>query len=154
MNLDSPAKPQIPAPATRPVLHAFGDTVSIILDGSMTGGKYTQWLNETAPGGGPPPHRHLEEDEWFFVIEGEASFFDGTTWHRAGPGGSAYMPRGSVHTFKNTGTTPLKTLVTTSPSGFETFFSRCAAEFAKPAGPEMARILEIAAEHGIEFVNG
>ncbi len=43
-------------------------------------------------------------------------------------------------------------LVHTSPAGFETFYSRCAAEFAKPSPPDMARIVQIAGEHGIQFV--
>jgi hypothetical protein len=42
-------------------------------------------------------------------------------------------------------------LITTAPSGFETFFTRCATEFANPAGPDMQRIMEISAEHGIHF---
>jgi hypothetical protein len=43
-------------------------------------------------------------------------------------------------------------LVSMSPAGFETFFSRCAEEFVKPGGPAMQRIVEISAEHGIYFV--
>jgi hypothetical protein len=38
-------------------------------------------------------------------------------------------------------------------SGFEKFFARCAEEFAKPGEPpEMERLIEIGAEHGIHFV--
>jgi hypothetical protein len=43
-------------------------------------------------------------------------------------------------------------LVHTSPSGFEVFFARCAAEFAKPGPPDMSRLVEIAGEYGIHFV--
>jgi hypothetical protein len=43
-------------------------------------------------------------------------------------------------------------LNTTTPSGFEKFFARCADEFAKPGEPDMSRIVEIGAEHGIYFV--
>jgi hypothetical protein len=62
------------------------------------------------------------------------------------------MPQGVVHTFKNAGPTALRMLVSTSPSGFETFFARCAEEFANPGGPNMERIFAISAEHGIHFV--
>jgi hypothetical protein len=43
-------------------------------------------------------------------------------------------------------------LLHTTPSGFDVFFERCAAEFQKPAGPDMETILKISAEHGIHFV--
>jgi hypothetical protein len=57
-----------------------------------------------------------------------------------------------VHAFKNVGDKPSRMLVSTSPGGFETFFSRCAEEFASPDGPDMERIVEISAEHGIHYV--
>jgi uncharacterized RmlC-like cupin family protein len=68
------------------------------------------------------------------------------------PGTVVYMPRKVVHTFKNIGNTPLRQLISTSPSGFEDFFARCAAEFEQPQGPNMDRIVAISAEHGIHFV--
>jgi hypothetical protein len=43
-------------------------------------------------------------------------------------------------------------LLTTTPSGFEIFFARCAEVFAQPGEPDMPRIIAISAEHGIEFV--
>jgi hypothetical protein len=43
-------------------------------------------------------------------------------------------------------------LITAMPSGFENFFAACAEEFAKTNSPEMSRITEIAAKHGIHFV--
>jgi hypothetical protein len=42
-------------------------------------------------------------------------------------------------------------LLSTIPAGFDLFFSRCAEEWAKDGGPDMARIFQIAAEHGIHF---
>ena len=41
---------------------------------------------------------------------------------------------------------------TTAPGGIETFFARCAEEFAKPSGPDMDRIIQISREYGIEYV--
>lgn len=136
-----------------PMLRAFGEEVTILIDGKKSGGACTQWFEITPPGGGPPPHHHINEDEFFYVLEGTVSFYDDRTktWTTAGPGWSAFMPRGSVHTFKNTGETPLKMLITTTPSGFEIFFARCAEVFARPGPPDMASILAISAEHGIHF---
>jgi quercetin dioxygenase-like cupin family protein len=136
------------------VLRAFGDEVVIHLDGECTGGAVTMWTGTLPPGGGPPPHYHLNEDETFHVLEGRVAFLLSGEWREVGPGASAFMPRGVVHTFKNVGDRSSRILILTTPSGFEKFFARCADEFAKPAGPDMARIVEIGVEHGIHFVQG
>jgi quercetin dioxygenase-like cupin family protein len=134
------------------VLHAFGEEITILLDGERTGGKLTMWTEITPPGGGPPPHYHLNEDETFHILEGRVAFLMNGKWHEVGPGGAAYMSRGVVHTFKNVGDQPSRMLITANPSGFEKFFAHCAEEFAKPAGPDMSEITKIGKEHGIHFL--
>jgi quercetin dioxygenase-like cupin family protein len=137
---------------TAAVLHAFGEEVTIHLDGERTGGKFTMWTEITPPCGGPPPHYHLNEDEAFHVIEGRIAFLVDGKWHEVGPGGAAFMPCGVIHAFKNVGDQPSRILATIMPSGFEKFFARCAAEFAKPGEPDMSRIMQIGVEHGIHFL--
>lgn len=134
------------------VLHAFGEEVTILLDSEQTGGRLTMWLESTPPDGGPPPHFHINDDETFHVLEGQVAFFQNSAWHEVGPGGSAFVPRGQLHTFKNVGEENSRMLLSTAPAGFDVFFTRCAEEWAKPGGPDMARVFEIAAEHGIHFV--
>src|SRR6266545_2973693 len=155
----NPKKNKQPTPSTCVVppsggkfIRAFGDEITVHLGATETDGKYTMFTVITPPGGGPPPHYHLNEDEWFFVLEGRIAFLLDGKWHEVGPGGAAFMPRGVIHTFKNVGDRPSRMLLTTTPSGFEKFFARCAAEFAKPSGPDMSRIIEIGAEHGIHFL--
>jgi quercetin dioxygenase-like cupin family protein len=133
------------------VIRAFGDEMILHLGGEQTAGRFAMFTNVTPPGGGPPPHYHLKEDEWFFVLEGRASFLQDGAWTEVPAGSCVFMPKGAVHTFKNVGDAPLRQLIHTSPSGFETFFARCEAEFNQPSGPDMNRILQIADEHGIHF---
>ena len=145
-------KPTITKPAKASVLHAFGDEVTILLGSKETGGAFTMFTDVTPPNGGPPPHWHDNEDEWFFVLEGTVSFFVNGEWTDAHPGDAVLAPRGQVHTFKNNTSQPTKLLIHTSPGGFEKFFSEAAEEFAKPGGPDMQRAVQIAEAHGIHFV--
>jgi hypothetical protein len=65
-----------------PVLRAFGEEVTILLNSEQTGGRLTMWLETTPPGGGPPPHFHINDDETFHVLEGGSHFSrtqDGTS---------------------------------------------------------------------------
>jgi mannose-6-phosphate isomerase-like protein (cupin superfamily) len=56
------------------------------------------------------PHRHIE-DEFFFVLEGEAQFYlDGKTT-KAAAYASFYCPSGAEHGIENIGDTELKYLV-------------------------------------------
>ena len=134
------------------MLRAFGEEVTLLLDGERTAGNLTLWTEVTPPGGGPPRHYHVSEDELFYVISGRVGFLLNDNWHEVGPGGTAFMPRGLVHTFENVGAESSRTLIMTTPSGIEKFFARCAEEFAKPGPPEMQKLFEIGAEHGIHFI--
>jgi quercetin dioxygenase-like cupin family protein len=139
-------------PEANKTLRAFGDEISIHTGGAETGGKYTIFTCLTPPGGGPPPHYHNHEDEWFFVLDGKVEFLIDGSWQEVPPGSLVYLPRGTIHTFRNCGDKPLKMLTQTAPSGFEIFFERCAEEFAKPGPPNMDRIIKISSEHGIHYV--
>jgi quercetin dioxygenase-like cupin family protein len=144
--------PAVILPQSAKTLRAFGDEVYVHLGGAETGGKYTVFTITTPPGSGPPPHYHNHEDEWFYVLEGQVEFLLDGAWKKVPVGAHIFIPRSKVHTFRNCGEQQLKMLTHTSPSGFEIFFERCAAEFAKPGPPDMDRIIKISAEHGIHFV--
>ncbi len=135
-----------------PIFRAFGDEAHVLISGDQTGGNYAMILEVTPPGGGPPPHWHDHEDETFYVLEGRASFLANGEWTEVPPGSAAFLPKGSVHTYKNVGATPLRMIVQVAPAGFELFFAKCAGEFAKPGGPDMSRLVTEANEHGIHFL--
>ncbi len=140
------------SPGTGHQLHAFGSEFTIHLGGQETGGKFCMFTEVTPPGGGPPPHLHRAAEEWFYPLEGRVEFFMDGSWQEVALGTTVYVPRGTVHTFRNPGDAPLRMLMGISPAGIETFFERCAEEFARPEPPEMERIAAIGADFGIEFV--
>ena len=144
--------PSLIQPGQDLVLKAFGAEARFHLTGAQTEGRYTMFTEVTPPGGGPPPHVHANQDEWFHVLEGRVAFFLDNQWTEAGVGVSAFIPRGTPHTFKNVGDVPLKLLIHVAPAGFEDFYAEAAAEFARPEGPDMNRTMEIASRHGIQIL--
>ncbi len=132
-------------------VEAFGDRAVFHLTGAETGGKYTAFMLETPPGGGPPPHRHDREDEWFHVLEGRAEFYADGERITVEAGGSVFAPKGSVHCFRNVGDTILRQLIHTAPSGFEDFFAAIAEECRAEGGPDMERVAARSAEFGITY---
>lgn len=139
-------------PGSGEVYHALGDQVTVLLSGQQTGGAFTMVEVITPVGGGPPPHCHHREDEWFFVLEGRIELWQDGVWSEAPAGSAIFLPRGVPHTYRNCGDTPLRMIVHAAPSGFEVFFARMADACKGPEGPDMPRIRQIAAEHGIEFL--
>lgn len=83
----------------------FPDAISlkIILKGSQTNGSHAIFEDIVESGIGPGRHIHHHQDETFFFLEGtfEAEI-DGKLYHMK-PGDVAFIPRGTVHAFKNVG---------------------------------------------------
>lgn len=135
-----------------------GDTMTLKATAESTGGSLTLLENLTTPGGGPPPHIHTREDEFWFVLDGTFEIRIGDRVHALGPGGFAFAPRGTIHNFRNVADRPSRILVGFTPAGMEGFFR----ESGRPAiddGPappldddEVARTVAAAPRYGVEAV--
>jgi quercetin dioxygenase-like cupin family protein len=102
------------------------DLMEVLVTREQSGGRYDVVRGTIQPGGGPPPHRHAREDELFYVVAGEFEFIRNDEIFIAGAGTSVFLPRGSVHTFKNVGARAGTLIVVTTPSGFADFVAAAA----------------------------
>jgi len=109
-------------------------------------------------GGGSPLHVHRNEDEWFYVIEGELTVWVGGDVVVAPAGSFVYGPRDIPHTFLVT-STEARFLMVTEPAPFADFV-RAMSEPAQaltlpPASiqsPSPEQMTAVAAEYGIEIL--
>jgi quercetin dioxygenase-like cupin family protein len=98
---------------------------------------------EMVRGEEPPLHVHKNEDEWFYLFEGEMTFHVGGETYHGGPGAFVCFPRGIPHTF--TVETPVaRFLLINTPGGFEQMFE------LNPKTPEQA--LHALNAYGMEAV--
>ena len=73
-----------------------------------------------APGrSGPEAHSHQNEDDAFFMLEGELTFTVEDETLTAGPETLVLVPPGLVHTFENKGSEPARFLNIHAPAGFD-----------------------------------
>lgn len=100
----------------------LGDLYTFKVTGKETGGTMTIMDQIIQPQSGPPPHVHRREDESFFVREGTFSFLCGDRQTILQEGAFAYIPKGTLHTFRNIGERPGRLLVVVTPAGLEEFF--------------------------------
>lgn len=87
---------------------------------------------ELVPGSVIPVHKHLNEDEFFYFISGTGIVTINETTFTFKPGTTAFVPKNSWHTFKNTGNEKAIFFFGYSPAGFEGFFR----EVGTPRGQE------------------
>jgi mannose-6-phosphate isomerase-like protein (cupin superfamily) len=141
----------------------MADQVIIKIPGEATNGAYTVVEVISPPGGGPPALHTHQPQETFYILEGVATF---ETLHggelvkiEAKPGDIVHIPGMTPHTYRNYGSQPLHFITLISPACMDRFFAELGVHITDPANPprpsgppDMARVLRIAAKHGIEFV--
>jgi mannose-6-phosphate isomerase-like protein (cupin superfamily) len=64
-------------------------------------------------------HVHDEEDDAFYILEGEMTFVLGDEEVKAGPGAFVLVPPGVEHGFRNDGEVPVRMLNLHAPGGFD-----------------------------------
>jgi mannose-6-phosphate isomerase-like protein (cupin superfamily) len=98
--------------------------VRFMIDGAGAGGRFSLVEHPMPPRAlAAPLHRHRNEDEYSFVLEGRVGALLGDEVVHGGPGDLIFKPRGQWHTFWNAGDEPARLLEIISPAGFEQFFA-------------------------------
>lgn len=123
------AKPQIVLPGTARAVDFPGARTTVLLEGRATEGDIAVMEFVVAPRSfGAPPHVHRDEDEYFYVLEGEARFLNDSQTVVAPAGTLAAMTRGHVHAFWNASDRPVRLLMAVTPGQFASFFDEVVRE--------------------------
>jgi quercetin dioxygenase-like cupin family protein len=139
----------------------IGMLATIKATAEQTGGQYTL-VEILAPDGfASPLHVHHFEDESFWILEGEMTFYVGDQTIKAQPGSFLLGPKEIPHAF-TVDSGPARLLFVLSPAGFENLIREMgepARELSIPPQPEappdeaeMQRMAAIAARHGNEIL--
>ena len=136
----------------------FGGLTTIKVDGAETDGRVLVTEQLAPRGSGSPLHVHHNENEWFYVLEGELTIWVGGNTVAAGPRAFVFGPRDVPHTFV-VSSEQARFLLVTEPAGFEGFIRALATPAAAPeippaptAPPAMEPVLQAAADHGLEIL--
>ena len=100
--------------------------------------------------GGPARHLHHEQEEWFYVLQGEYVIEVGEERYELGPGDCVLAPRKVAHAWAHVGESTGRLIAALQPAGeIEAFFE----DLAKLGGtPEREELRRVFSSHGMELV--
>jgi mannose-6-phosphate isomerase-like protein (cupin superfamily) len=121
--------------------------------GKETNGSY--FFSETIiPAGdyGPPLHYHINEDEGFYIIEGNLTFVIDDKEIKLKTGEFINIPKGVKHTWKNTSSKDTKMNVIFSPAGIEKMFIELDKLISNEQSNFSISLIKIGRKYGTEFL--
>lgn len=129
------------------------------LTSSTTGGLVSIVEHPFPVGAITAAHRHANEDEHSYVLEGEIGFRSDDSEVVLGPGGYITKPRGQMHAMWNAGSTPGRIIEVITPGGFENYFRELGelltSGTAAPDSPgplhETAEFADLAKKYGLTY---
>lgn len=136
----------------------LGALMELRLNGEQTGGRLSLSEHHLPHGPASPLHAQPNEDETFYVLDGDLRYWIDGRWHAATVGSVVFVPRGTPHAFRVDSQTA-RVLVINNPAGHERFFRAAGAPAQErrlpdpPAGPpDMAALGAAAADAGFEIL--
>jgi mannose-6-phosphate isomerase-like protein (cupin superfamily) len=124
--------------------------------GEQTEGRFALLDQRVGGGYATPLHVHHDEDEAWYLLDGEVTFYCGDARVRVEAGAWVFAPKGVPHAFR-VGEAGARMLTFSAPAGFADFV-RAAGEPAAglrlpPPGPlDVERLSAVAARHGIAIL--
>ena len=127
-----------------------------------TRGAYCMMEHRITAASNPPPHVHNNEEEAFYVLEGEMEVEVGGEVATLKPGGFALAPRGVPHSFRVVSDEVRVLVIASSPEGnthggtphfFETVGEPATTlTIPVPQAPDPVALTAVAAEHDIDLL--
>jgi quercetin dioxygenase-like cupin family protein len=145
MSTATTQRPFIPAPVAhrdRPLMIWGRIPLVPKVSSRATNGALYAFEHTDMAKGGPPRHVHHEQDEWFYVVEGEFIMEVGDQRHHLKRGDSLFAPRKIPHAWACSSDRG-SLLTTVSPAGtFETFLMETTEHATLPSPEEIAAAFE------------
>ncbi len=137
----------------RKTILGAGDEYYYFATGQETDGHYFFLEGVVPPGAGPPPHIQTREEEAFYILEGEVTFYAEGKEIIAPPGTYLNIPKGVKHNFRNNRETTARLLMFFAPSGIEGMFDEAASNEELANHPEQAidTLNTIGEPYGVQF---
>ena len=134
-----------------PLVLFEGDTFFGKISTNDTDGNIYVYESTRVKPGGPPLHLHYDQDEWWYILQGEFMIKVGDQVYNVKAGDSVFGPRNVPHCFAKVGEGDAKMLMLFSPAGkMEAFFTAMSKGATK--GMTAEQNAQFRKDHGFEVV--
>jgi mannose-6-phosphate isomerase-like protein (cupin superfamily) len=131
-------------------IRLVGTLIDIKVSSLDTGGALSIAEITSLHKGGPARHLHHEQDEWFYVLEGEHVIEVADERYELGAGDSVLAPRKVAHVWAHVGEGTGRLIAALQPAGeIEAFFEDLAKLSGSPEREELSRVFS---SHGLQLV--
>lgn len=132
------------------VLDLFGAPLFVLSDGSSL--PFGVGVMHVPPGYGVPTHVHDDDDEFFYILEGELTVTGPEGGSTAGAGACVRLPRRIPHGFCNATDSPARVLVVQCPGVQALEMFRHFDRAGRTAKLTPDAIVAIAGQYGVRFL--
>jgi mannose-6-phosphate isomerase-like protein (cupin superfamily) len=139
----------------------LGVRMRILLASEQTNAQFSLIEGVMPPGGDGGLHVQHREDETMHLLEGALEITIGERVFMLEEGESYFAPRSVPHRVRNLGMAAARSLLITTPGGFDAFITQAGErvisgapqpEAAPPSPGQIAKLLELARRFGIEII--
>ena len=137
----------------------FNALMTTVASTAETGGAYSLTEHLVTAASNPPMHVQVDEDEAFYILDGEVEFEVDGQVVLAKPGDFAFVARGAAHTFRVlTDTARFLVICSGKPAdNLEEFFHAMGTPATEralptPGAPDVDRLVELCDRTGIALV--
>ncbi|MBA3264785.1 MAG: cupin domain-containing protein [Nocardioidaceae bacterium] len=146
---------------TGPATWAMGSLFERLASADETAGQLGVSLVTQPPGIASPLHRHTQEAEAFYLLEGTMTYLAGDDIYHLEPETFIHLPQGIPHAFRITGDQPARFVALTVPGGLMSLYDevgvpaqerRLPGDDGTPLAEEIARWNEVGPRYGLQVV--
>ncbi|MEP7034317.1 MAG: cupin domain-containing protein [Dermatophilaceae bacterium] len=140
---------------------AMGSLFEHLLSSADSGGALGISLVTQPPGVATPLHRHSNEAEAFFLVDGTMTYRAGDETFHLCAGDFIWLPANLPHAFRVTGSAPVRFLGLTTPGGLMALYDEVGVPATErrlpgadglPMNEEIARWNEVGPRYGLQVV--
>jgi mannose-6-phosphate isomerase-like protein (cupin superfamily) len=150
--------PQALAGQEGPAYWFLNNLITVKATTASTGGAFSLCHQLSPPGSATPYHLHHNEDEAFYILNGESIFTCDGKKTVAGPGAYLFLPRGIPHGIRVTGAIPTEMLILAMPGdGFVGMMEEMGEPASQlilpsPKTPDMEKLISLCAKYQIDIL--
>jgi quercetin dioxygenase-like cupin family protein len=138
----------------------MGGLMTFLVTSAETDNRLILLEVRTVPGAEPPPHLHYDQDEVFYILEGEIEVYCMGQVRIARTGETVFLPRKHAHAFYFL--SPIRFLALAQPGGLDGYFETMSnpstsmeipATATTYADSDPAEAIALAAKYGVKMLS-